>query len=65
MYTHMGRPYAYTCDIIIIGPYAYGISHTLMGRPIRVWANIRIWGRTFSAKAYFKVVVISVKIGKP
>ena len=30
-----------------IGPYAYGISHTRMGRPIRVWANIRIWGRTF------------------
>ena len=29
-----------------IVPYAYGISHTRMGRPIRVWANIRIWGRT-------------------
>ena len=29
-----------------IGPYAYGISHTRMGRPIRVWDNIRIWGRT-------------------
>ena len=29
-----------------IGPYAYGISHTRMGRPIRVWADIRIWGRT-------------------
>ena len=29
-----------------IGPYAYGISHTRMARPIRVWANIRIWGRT-------------------
>ena len=30
-----------------IVPYAYGISHTRMGRPIRVWANIRIWGRTY------------------
>ena len=29
-----------------IVPYAYGISHTRMGRPIRVWDNIRIWGRT-------------------
>ena len=29
-----------------IDPYAYGISHTRMGRPIRVWADIRIWGRT-------------------
>ena len=29
-----------------IGPYAYGISHMHMGRPIRVWANIRIWDRT-------------------
>ena len=29
-----------------IDPYAYGISHTRMGRPIRVWAHIRIWGRT-------------------
>ena len=29
-----------------IGPYTYGISHTRMGRPIHVWANIRIWGRT-------------------
>ena len=29
-----------------IVPYAYGISHTCMGCPIRVWANIRIWGRT-------------------
>ena len=29
-----------------IVPYAYGISHTRMGRPIRVWHNIRIWGRT-------------------
>ena len=28
-----------------IGPYAHGISHTRMGRPIRVWDNIRIWGR--------------------
>ena len=26
--------------------YAYGISPTHMGRPIRVWANIHIWGRT-------------------
>ena len=31
----------------IIVPYAYWISHTHMGRPIRVWAKIRIWpGRT-------------------
>ena len=30
-HTRMGVPYEYT--------------H--MGRPIRVWANIRIWGRTF------------------
>ena len=29
-HTHMGVPYEYT--------------H--MGRPIRVWANINIWGRT-------------------
>ena len=29
-----------------IGPYAYGISHTRIGRPIRVWAIILIWGRT-------------------
>ena len=28
-----------------IGPYAYGIFHTCMGRPIRVWANIHIWGK--------------------
>ena len=27
-YTRMGHN---------IGPYAYGISHTRMGRPIRVW----------------------------
>ena len=27
-----------------IGPYAYGISHTRMGYPIRVWANIRAYG---------------------
>ena len=26
--------------------YAYGVSHTRMERLIRVWANIRIWGRT-------------------
>ena len=31
-HTRMGVPYEYT--------------H--MGRPIRVWANIRIWGRTLS-----------------
>ena len=30
-HTRMGVPYEYT--------------H--MGRPIRVWANIRIWGRTY------------------
>ena len=30
-----------------IVPYAYGISHTRMGRPIHVWDNIRIWGRTY------------------
>ena len=29
-----------------IGPYAFGISHTRMVHPIRVKANIRIWGRT-------------------
>ena len=29
-----------------IVPYTYGISHTRMGRPIRIWAGIRIWGRT-------------------
>ena len=44
MHTHMGRPYAYMGHNIV--PYAYGISHTRMGRPIRVWDNIRIWGRT-------------------
>ena len=30
-------------------PYAYGhpiYEYTHMGRPIHVWANIRIWGRT-------------------
>ena len=30
-------------------PYAYmGVpyEYTHMGRPIRVWVNIRIWGRT-------------------
>ena len=26
--------------------YVYWISHMHMGRPIHVWANIRIWGRT-------------------
>ena len=30
-HTRMGVPYEYT----------------YMGRPIRVWANIRIWGRTW------------------
>ena len=30
-HTRMGVPYEYT----------------RMGRPIRVWANIRIWGRTY------------------
>ena len=33
-HTRMGVPYEYT--------------H--MGRPIRVWANIRIWGRTYVLK---------------
>ena len=43
-----------------IGPYAYGISHTRMGRPIRVWANIRIWGRTYIP--YNNVAVIACKL---
>ena len=34
-HTRMGVPYEYT--------------H--MGRPIRVWANIRIWGRTMSKES--------------
>ena len=45
-------------------PYAYGKSHTRMGqscvpyeytrmgRPIRVWAGIRIWGRTVPRRLY-------------
>ena len=36
-HTRMGVPYEYT--------------H--MGRPIRVWANIRIWGRTAPTEARF------------
>jgi len=28
-------------------PYAYGMSHTRMGHPVRVWDNIRILGRTY------------------
>ena len=39
-HTRMGVPYEYT--------------H--MGRPIRVWANIRIWGRTI------KLIFISLEI---
>ena len=40
---------------MIMHAYSYGtpirvwdiiLAHTRMGRPIRVWANIRIWGRT-------------------
>ena len=38
---HMGVPYEYT--------------H--MGRPIRVWGNIRIWGRTVLMLAVAVVVV--------
>ena len=34
-----------------IGPYTYGIFHTRMGRPIRLSANIRIWGRTSIRKS--------------
>ena len=33
-------------------PYEY----TRMGRPIRVWANIRIWGRTESPWRSRKIV---------
>ena len=35
-----------------IGPYAYGMSRTRMGRPIRVRGNIRIWGRTLVLRDY-------------
>ena len=35
-HTRMGHNYN------IIVSYAYGISHMRMGRPIRVWANIRM-----------------------
>ena len=31
-----------------IGPYAYGTSHTRMGRPIRVWDIIRVWANIMS-----------------
>ena len=34
-----------------IGPYAY------TGYPIRVWANIRIWGRTSAATQYTNAVI--------
>ena len=37
---------AHTCMGHNIGPYMYGISHMRMRHPIRVWADIRIWGRT-------------------
>ena len=37
-----------------IVPYAYGISHTRMGRPIRVWDNIRIWGRTLISRISYE-----------
>ena len=44
MYTHTGRSYAYgtvLCPICVWDSlYAYGTSHT------RIWADIRIWGRT-------------------
>ena len=46
-----------------IGPYEYGISHTRMGRPIRVWANIRIWGRTsISVYKYYTIYEIVIMI---
>ena len=40
MYTHVGRPCAYGTGIML--------SHTRTGYPIRVWAKIRISGRTAS-----------------
>ena len=38
-------------------------AHTHMGRPIRVWASIRIWGRTDTAgrEQYFHGVNIVFK----
>ena len=47
-----------------IGPYAYGISHTRMGHPIRVWANIRIWGRTeppIEATQKYTLTILALK----
>ena len=38
-HTRMGQHYV---------PYAYEIPHTRTGRPIRVWADICIWGKTYS-----------------
>ena len=57
-HTRMGCPYAYGTKKIAhtrMGcPYVHGMSHTRMGRPIRVWAKIRIWYGTCSIPyAYF------------
>ena len=46
-----------------IGPYAYGISHTRMGRPIRVWANIR-YGAEHGYLYHMRIAIATITVYK-